>query len=38
MKTIGIIVIALFLAYVAYGLISDCKDTANHSECIEFSL
>ena len=38
MKTIGIIVIALFLAYVAYGLLSDCQHTANHSECIDFSL
>lgn len=38
MKTIGIIVITLFLSYVAYGLISDCPDTANHSECIDFSL
>jgi hypothetical protein len=38
MKTIGIIIVILFVAYVAYGLITDCKDTANHSECIDFSL
>lgn len=38
MKTIGIIAIILFVLYVAYGLYSDCPGTANHSECVEFSL
>lgn len=38
MKTLSIIIAVLFSLYVAYGLLSDCADTANHSECIDFSL
>lgn len=38
MKTFLIVIAVLFSLYLAYGLISDCPDTANHSECIEFSL